>query len=363
MPNDATLRVVMLDEDHVMDLVRCGMAQASAGNDAMIRRFFAPEQCDPDRLYALAHGLSAADGVEVVQAKGDPLATARAQIILFRRGIVDGATVASCPDLLLVQRLGGRSDGIDLAGLRARLVPVSCLVRRTLSYTAEHAILLMLALAKRLPDAERALRAGAYDAVLVNAPDKVAYNWVGLSRVGGLHGRTLGIIGLGEVGALAARMAVGFGMRVIYANRRPLPPEGEAAAGARFRPLADLMAEADFISIHAPNTPQTKGLVNAAAIARMQPTAFLVNTARGPILDEDALYDALAAGRIAGAGLDVHATEPRPRDDRFCALPNVILTPHVAGGSRLGLLDEVGAIYDNLRAVRGGAPPPHDRVT
>ncbi len=363
MPADSAIRIVMLDEDHVMALVRHGMAKTSIENDAMIRRFFAPEECDPNRLYMLAHGLSAADGVEVVQARGDPLAVAGAQVILFRRGVVDAATIVSCPGLWLVQRLGSRSDGIDLAALRARGVPVSCLARRTLAYTAEHAILLMLALAHRLPDAERAVRSGAYDPARVISPDKVAYNWTGLSRVDGLHGRTLGIIGLGEVGALAARMAAGFGMRVIYANRNPLPPEREAAIGARFRSLNELMSEADFISIHAPNTPQTKDLVSALAIARMKPTAFLVNTARGPILDEDALYDALVAGRIAGAGLDVHGVEPRPKDDRFCALPNVILTPHIAGGSRLGLLDEVAAIYDNLRAVRAGMPPPHDRVT
>ncbi len=94
----------------------------------------------------------------------------------------------------------------------------------------------------------------------------------------------------------------------------------------------------------------------------MQPTAFLINTARGPILDEDALYDALVQGRIAGAGLDVHLVEPRPSDDRFCALPQVILTPHLAGRSRLGLLREIAVIYDNMRAVLAGDLPVHDRI-
>ncbi len=356
------LRVAVLDEDHVVTLVRRGMADPGPDNDAAIRAFFAPESFDPARLHAMAQGLHPEDRVQVIQAKGDPALAAGAHVILFRRGTVDAAMAAACPDLKLVQRLGERTDPIDLDTLRARAVPVSCLSRRSLAYTAEHAILLMLALAKRLPDAERALRDGAYDAAKVASPDNVAYNWVGLPGVGGLNGHTLGIVGLGEVGALAARMANGFGMRVIYTNRKPLPAAREAALQASFRPLDALMAEADFVSVHAPNTPQTRGLIGADAIARMKPTAFLVNTARGPLLDEDALFTALAERRIAGAGLDVHLIEPRPKDDRFCTLPNVILTPHLAGGSRQGLLGEVGAIYDNLRAVLKETAPPHDRV-
>jgi len=362
MPAKKAVRVVILDEDHVMTLVRRGMAGPGGENDAAITRFFAPEACDLGQIYAMAHGLSAADGVEVVQAKGDRTRAAGAEMVLFRRGFVDAAMVAASPGLKLVQRLGSRSEMIDLDALRARGVPVSCLGRPTLAYTAEHAILLALALAKRLPDAERALRAGEYDPEVVRSPDNVAYNWVGLPRAAGLSGRTLGIVGLGEVGVMVARIALGFGMRVIYANRRALPAEREAELGVSFRPLDDLMAEADVVSIHAPNTAATKGLVGAAQIARMKSSAFLINTARGPILDEDALYAALTGGRIAGAGLDVHLVEPRPKDDRFCALPNVILTPHLAGGSRLGLLGEVGAIYDNMRAVLKGGVPQHDRV-
>ncbi len=355
-------RVVILDEDHVMTLVRRGMAGPSAENDAAIRKFFAPETCDPAQAYAMAQGLTAEDGVEVIQAKGDMALAAGADMILFRRGAVDTAMIAAAPGLKLVQRLGERSEMIDKDALRARGVPAACLARPSLAYTAEHAILLALALAKRLPDAERVLRDGAYDAELVRSPDNVAYNWVGLPRAGGLYRATLGIVGLGEVGAMVARIANGFGMKVIYANRNPLPAEREAALGVSIRPLDDLMAEADFVSIHAPNTPATKGLIGADQIARMKATAFLINTARGPILDEDALYDALTHCRIAGAGLDVHFIEPRPKDDRFCGLPNVILTPHLAGGSRLGLLREVGAIYENMRAVLAGDAPIHDRV-
>ena len=354
--------VAFLDEDHVITMVRLGMGQPNDADRQAIRTFFAPEDFDPAELYGLGSGLRPEHGVTVVRAKGDPAALAGAEAILFRRGKIDASVIASCNELKLVQRLGERSNSIDLDALRARGIPASCLHRRSLAYTAEHAILLSLALSKRLPAAERALRDGAYDPAKIAPPDKVAYNWVGLDGVGGLHGRTFGIVGLGEVGAIVARIAAGFGMRVIYTNRTPMAPEREAAMNASFRPLDALMAEADIVSVHAPNTPQTRGLIGAAQIARMKPGAFLVNTARGPLVDEDALFEALSDNRIAGAGLDVHETEPRPATDRFCTLANVILTPHLAGGSRRGLLAEAAMIYDNLRAARSGQPPPHDRV-
>lgn len=211
----------------------------------------------------MAHGLRPGDGVEVMQAVGDPARVVGAHVILFRRGNVDAAMIDACPDLRLVQRLGERSDTIDLETLRVRGVPASCVSRASLARTAEHAILLMLALAKRLPDAERALRDGAYDAAKVVSPDKIAANWVGLPRVRGLHGRTLGIVGLGEVGTLVARLAAAFHMKILYTNRKPLPREREAELGVSFRSLDDLTAEADFVSVHAPNTPQTRGLISA----------------------------------------------------------------------------------------------------
>jgi phosphoglycerate dehydrogenase-like enzyme len=361
MRNSGPIRIACLDDDHVMTLIRTGLADWTAEDERWLAAFFAPEPFDTATLASLGHGLRAADGVTVTNAHGDPAAIADANIILLRRGSVDAAMIAACPDLRLVQRLGARTDGIDLQALRDRGVPVSCLARRSLAVTAEHAILLMLALGKRLPEAERQLRAGQYGPAVVN-PTKVAYNWIGLSNVTGLNGRVLGIVGLGEVGAMVARLAVAFGMRVIYANRKPMPTEREASLDVAFRPLQDLMAEADFISIHAPNTPQTRHLVGAAEIGRMHLDAFLVNTSRGALVDEDALYSALQKGLIAGAGLDVHETEPREAADRFCALSNVILTPHLAGGSRKGLLVEVASIYDNFRCVLAGDPPPHDRV-
>src|SRR5262249_20165031 len=145
----------------------------------------------------------------------------------------------------------------------------------------------------------------------------VAYNWAGLADIGGLFGKTLGIVGLGEVGALAAGMARGFGMRILYCNRNRLPDAQEPSLGVAYASMAELLAESDFVSLHATNVPANRGLIDAKTFAAMKRTAFFVNTARGPIVDEDALYDALSRGIIAGAGLDVHAVEPRTTPDRL----------------------------------------------
>jgi len=172
----------------------------------------------------------------------------------------------------------------------------------------------------------------------------------------GLKGSTLGIIGLGEVGTITAGMARGFGMRVLYCNRNRLPAEQEEKLGVEHAELPRLLAEADFVSLHATNIPSNRGLIDAKVFGAMKPTAFFINTARGPIVDEDALHTALTSGTIAGAGLDVHTIEPRPQPDKLAGLPNVILTPHIAGGSRKGVLSEIGVVLDNCRAVLSGEP-------
>jgi phosphoglycerate dehydrogenase-like enzyme len=228
--------------------------------------------------------------------------------------------------------------------------------RATLQLTAEHAILMMLALGKRLIEADDAVRKDRWDRDRVRPDHGVAYNWAGIPDIGGLFGKTLGIIGLGEVGALAAGMARAFRMRVLYCNRNRLPAAQEAKLGVEYAEIGKLLAESDFVSLHATNIPSNKGLIDAKTFAAMKPTAFFVNTARGPIVDEDALYDALTKGTIAGAGLDVHVVEPRPTPDKLATLPNVILTPHIAGGSRKGVLKEIDIVLSNCRAVLGGRP-------
>ncbi|HYL23429.1 MAG TPA: NAD(P)-dependent oxidoreductase [Burkholderiales bacterium] len=323
--------------------------------DPWIADFFAPEQVDLSRLAAAARGARVADGVDIVLGER-PDAT----VLVFRRGAVTREMLDRHRELRLVQRLGERADDIDLAAAADRGVHVSCMPRRTLHYTAEHALLLMLALAKRLLAADRSVREGGYDLVRVRPQDDVAYNWPGFTDASGLYGKTLGIVGLGEVGTLVARLARAFGMRVIYHQRRRASPAQEAALGCAYATPAELLARSDFVSLHAANLPENDRLANAAFFAGMKPTAFFINMSRGRLVDEDALYAALVARAIAGAGLDVHRVEPRPAHDRFAALPNVVLTPHIGGGARSGVLDELEVLLGNCASALRGEPPRHE---
>ena len=183
-----------------------------------------------------------------------------ASILIFRRGTIDAGLMAANPKLKLIQRIGARPDSIDLAAAAARGIMVSCLPRRTLQYTAEHAILLMLALSKHLLEADDAVRKDRWDRDRVHPEHGVAYNWAGMPGLGGLFGKTVGIIGLGEVGALAAGMARGFGARVIYANRNRLPLEYEQRLGVEYLAAARLLAQVRISYRCTPATcPRTKG--------------------------------------------------------------------------------------------------------
>jgi phosphoglycerate dehydrogenase-like enzyme len=349
-------QIAILDDDHVIRMVRYALGGAGEITDQWVRDFYLPEDMEPARAFALGDGLHAADGVALIPmaAKVDVRKGTDAAILIFRRGQIGAALMDANPKLKLIQRMGSRPDPIDLAAAKARGIAVSCLPRPVLHYTAEHALLMMLALSKRLIEADEAVRKGDWDRARVHPEHGVAYNWACVTDIGGLFGTTIGIIGLGEVGSLVAAMAKGFGARVIYTNRTRLPAEREQTLGVEYVPLARLLAESDFVSLHANNLPANKEMLGAKIFAQMKPTAFFINTSRGRMVDEAALHEALTKGIIAGAGLDVHFEEPRPAPDRFANLRNVIMTPHIAGGSRKGILREVRGILDNCRAILCG---------
>src|SRR4051812_35671644 len=350
--------IAILDDDHVIRLTRYAISGPGEITMDWAREFFMPEEMDPAQVHALGRGLQESNGVSLVpmSAKLDLRKGSEADILIFRRGAIDAAFMDTNPKLKLIQRLGARADAIDLAAARLRGILVSCVPRATLQLTAEHAILLMMALGKRLLQADDAVRKDRWDRDRVRPDHNVAYNWAGISDIGGLFGKTVGIVGLGEVGSLAAGMARAFGTRVLYCNRNRLVGAQEEKLDVEYAPINRLLAESDFVSLHATNIPENRGLIGAETFAKMKPTAYFINTARGPIMDEDALYDALTSGTIAGAGLDVHTIEPRPQPDELATLHNAILTPHIAGGSRKGVLEEIAVILSNARAVLAGKP-------
>jgi glyoxylate reductase len=259
---------------------------------------------------------------------------------------IDGAVLDAAPRLRVVANLAVGFDNIDLAAAAARDVVVTNTPDVLTEATADLAWALLLAAARRLGEGERLVRAGQWRGW---APSQL------LGRP--VHGRMLGILGLGKIGRAVARRAAGFGMDVCYHNRRR-DESAETETGARFVELDELFEAADFVSLHAPLNESSRHVVDAAVLRRMKPTAVLVNTARGALVDEPALVDALRTGAIAAAGLDVFEREPAIADG-LATLDNVVLAPHLGSATTEARAAMVRCCCDNITAVLTGQPPPN----
>lgn len=229
---------------------------------------------------------------------------------------------AGLPTLKIIANYAVGFDNIDLEAARQRNILVTNTPGVLTNTVAEHTFALMLAVARRIPEADRFTRAGRYTA------------WGPELLLGtDLSDKILGIVGLGKIGSRVAHHAVkGFGMKVLYYDPKP-NPEFEKEYGAVFTAsVDDLLPQCDLVSIHVPLLPETKHLINAERLAKMKPTAYLVNTSRGPIVDEQALADALKNGKIKGAAIDVFENEPQVVPE-LLELENIILTPHIASAT------------------------------
>jgi glyoxylate reductase len=249
---------------------------------------------------------------------------------------VDAQLLGACPDLKAIANLAVGTDNLDLEACAARGVAVGNTPDVLTDATAEVTFALLLAVARRLPEGAAAVRSGEWP---VWQPA-----WLLGTEVAGA---TLGIVGMGRIGRAVARRAEGFGMEVVHASRT-----GGLA-------LPELLERSDFVSLHCPLTAATRHLVDARALARMKPTAFLINTARGPIVDQAALREALHAGTIAGAGLDVTDPEPLPPDDPLLDSPNLLVLPHVGSATTRTRARMADLAVDNLLAALSGRPMPH----
>ena len=216
------------------------------------------------------------------------------------------------PDVRIIAQTGNHAYHIDLAAARERGIVVAKASGGFCTGAAELTIGLAIALMRHIPACDQAVKSGRWAAPTGRE----------------LHGKTLGIVGLGRVGSHVARIANAFGMRVVSWSRSS-DPAAAAAAGAMSVELDELLQTADVVSVHATLSPESRGLLDARRLGLMKPSAVLINTARGPIVEESALVNALAEGRIAGAALDVFDTEPLPADHPLTKLPNVLLTPHI----------------------------------
>lgn len=267
------------------------------------------------------------------------LADADALICLLTDRI-DDAVLAAAPRLRVVANFAVGVDNIDLAAARARGVAVANTPDVLTEATADFAMLLLLAVARRLGEGEALVRAGQWQGW---APDLLL----------GADIESLGIIGLGRIGRAVARRAQAFGMRVLAADTRGVPASGDGVIGA---PLDALWGAVDAISLHCPLTPATRGVVSRAALARMRPGAILVNTARGPCIDDDAVADALERGHLGGAGLDVFTGEPAIAP-RLLAAPRTVLAPHLGSATTTTRVRMAELCTTAVRDVLAGGRP------
>jgi phosphoglycerate dehydrogenase-like enzyme len=259
--------------------------------------------------------------------------------------VLQGCTaevIAAAPRLRLIQKIGVGVNTIDLDAAKARGIAVCNLPGVNARAVAEMALLLILACLRRLPDFDAGLRAGRWA-----TPPAVQ------DRLGELGGRTVGLVGFGAVPQVLAPVLAALGCRVIYTARaaRDVPYE--------YRDLNGLLAEADVVSLHVPQTAETAGMIDAAALARMKRGAVLVNTARGGLVDEAALVDALRSGHVAAAGLDVFAQEPVARDNPLLSLENVVVAPHVAWVTTGTFERAFDVAAENVRRLAAGADLLH----
>jgi phosphoglycerate dehydrogenase-like enzyme len=255
------------------------------------------------------------------------------------------AFYAAAPRLRLVQLLSAGYDDVDLAAARRAKVPVANNGGANAISVAEHALMLMLTVARRVIWVHGNVSAGRWRG---NGPAPRMYE---------LFGKTLGIVGLGTIGKKVARLARAFGMRVEYYDIARLNEDAEDALGVRFRLLTELLATSDVVSLHVPLNDSTRHMIGAGELARMKATAILVNTSRGPVVDEAALHAALSAGKLFGAGLDVFDQEPPPADNPLLKLDNVVLTAHFAGPTWDNHVARFRNGFDNVQRVARGEPP------
>jgi phosphoglycerate dehydrogenase-like enzyme len=267
-------------------------------------------------------------------------------LVGFGDGTMDDAFYRSAPNLKLVQLLSAGYDRCDIEAARRAGVPICNNGGANSTAVSEHAILLMLAVCRRIVWQHTNVVAGRWRG---NQVDDV--------KLYELKGRTLGIVGLGTIGKKTARLAKAFGMAVQYYDVIRLTEDQADELGVRFALLEEVLRTSDVVSLHVPLTKETRHMIGSAQFRMMKPTAYLINTCRGPVVDEPAMVEALLSGTIAGAGLDVFDQEPPAPDNPLFGLQNVVLTAHFAGPTWENQYTRFRNAFDNCQRVIRGSPP------
>lgn len=276
---------------------------------------------------------------------------ADADILLPGFAAVTADMLARSPRVRMIHKWGIGIDAIDLDAVRRQGVALAITTGANAGPVAELAVALMLAVYRRIPYVNRAMREGRWPTPEMR---ETCYQ---------ITGKTVGLVGFGNIGRMLARRLRGFDAQVVYFDTVRADPDTEQALQVRYVPLEELLGSSDIVSLHAPLVPQTAHLINARTIARMKDGAVLINTARGGLVDEAALVDALVSGKLRGAGLDAFDPEPPSRDNPLLSLEQVVVTPHAGGG----VFDNVAPVarhaFGNiLRFLRGESIPEADLV-
>jgi phosphoglycerate dehydrogenase-like enzyme len=308
---------------------------------------FAPKQ--NDAIMEIARSLTPPGFELVVAEPGTPEFYEAAPTAEFYLGLarqMGGEFFRTATKMKLVQLISAGYDHVDIEAARKAKVPVANNGGANAIAVAEHTVMLMLAVLKRIVRFHNDVVAGKWRAGNPND-----------SRVYELAGKTLGIVGLGNIGKKVARRAAAFDMAVQYYDIARLTEDQEDAIGARFVLLEELLRTSDVVSLHVPLTDRTRNLLGARELGMMKKSAIVVNTCRGPVIDEDALHLALTKGQIAGAGLDVFVEEPPKPNNPLFTLPNVTLSPHSAGPTWENWTARFRNGFDNIQRVAAGDKP------
>lgn len=249
--------------------------------------------------------------------------------------------------LRMIQHQGVGYDKTDVKFAKGQGVPVALCPEGTIRGVAEHVFLLILALYKQIFQADLSLRRGEWRQFSLRANSFE------------IAGKVLGILGLGRIGEAVARRAVSFEAEVCYFDIDRRSEVEEHKLGVAFKPLMELLEVSDIVSLHLPITPETYHIIDSNALGLMRVGSILINTARGELVDQQALVKALQNGQLGGAGLDVFETEPPNPDDPLLKMPNVVLTPHISAGTRDALITKMDAAFANIIRVTRGEPPLH----
>jgi phosphoglycerate dehydrogenase-like enzyme len=357
--------VVFAEEDTLFRLMEMGLLrQLTPQGEKTLRYFFGDDFSAPLKVLT---GMADELGLPPMRAtvcESEAALDATlpgADYVVLEASTLDARRIALCgPQVKLIQQFGRSVENIDVAAAKEQGIAVANLMRFSSQSSADHITALILALARRLFTAHRAVMARRDPALapsFATDPPRNKFNWAGIRGFKVLAHSTIGFIGLGENSGFVAKRMRAMGMRVLYYKRTRLSAEQERAfGGVEYAPLDDLLAQSDFVSLHIPYGPPTEKFANAAFLAKMKQGAYLINTARGGILDEQALYESLQSGHLAGAALDVYRYEPVPPETPLLELDNIIWTPHTCGGEPEYMIREARDVLANIaRAMRGEA--------